>query len=140
MYISASIFNNSQQNQVKVQTDGNEKQLTIPRKASGNGSAVNGGELLFLALGTCFCNDIYREATKRNIEITSVEVIVSGDFGREGEPASNIQYEVNVVSEHPEQEIADLIAYVDKVAEVHNTLRVGTSVRLKLKKDTIVQD
>jgi uncharacterized OsmC-like protein len=131
MEISASILNTGQRNEVKVTTNNTSKQLLIPPKSAGHGSSVNGGELLFLALATCFCNDIYREATKRHMEIKSVEVIVSGEFGGEGEPGFNIQYEAKVDSDATEEEIKDLIFYVDKVAEVHNTLRVGTAVTLK---------
>jgi uncharacterized OsmC-like protein len=29
---------------------------------------------LFLALASCYCNDIYREAAKRNIKVERVEV------------------------------------------------------------------
>ncbi|HWJ27649.1 MAG TPA: OsmC family protein, partial [Flavisolibacter sp.] len=66
------------------------------------------------------------------MKINSVEVTVSGEFGKEGEPGSNIVYEVKVAApEHTQQEIAGLIQYVDQVAEVHNTLRQGASVTLK---------
>jgi uncharacterized OsmC-like protein len=60
-----------------------------------------------------------------------VEVIVSGEFGGEGDPGFNIQYEAKVDGDATEEEIKDLILYVDKVAEVHNTLRVATQVTLK---------
>ena len=133
MHISASILNTGHQNEVRVTTNTISKQIVIPAKAEGKGSSVNGGELLFLALATCFCNDIYSEAAKRHLEIKSVEVIVSGEFGGEGEPGRNIQYEVKVDSDHREEVIRDLITYVDQVAEVHNTLRVGTPIVLKEK-------
>jgi uncharacterized OsmC-like protein len=131
MHISASVRNAAQQNEVLVTTNHVSKQVTIPAKTEGMGSSVNGGELLFLALATCFCNDVYREAAKRKLKINSVEVKVSGEFGAEGEPGSNIQYEVNVDADEEEAIINELIAYVDKIAEVHNTLRVGTAVTLK---------
>lgn len=131
MQISASILNTGHQNEVKVTTNSASKQLSIPSKTEGNGSSVNGGELLFLALATCFCNDIYREAKKRQMEIKSVEVIVSGEFGAEGKPGFNIKYEAKVDSDATKEEIRNLILYVDQVAEVHNTLRVGTPVTLK---------
>ncbi len=86
---------------------------------------------MFLSLATCFCNDVYREAARRQIKIESIEVNVSGDFGGEGEPASNITYQVDIRSAHPKSEIADLINHVDKVAEIHNTLRKGVSVSLR---------
>ena len=131
MHISASIQNSGSRNEVAVTTNRITKQITIPSKPEGKGSSVNGGELLFLALATCFCNDIYREAARRQIEIRSVAVTVSGEFGGEGEPGFNIQYTANVDSDATREEIRDLIAYVDKVAEVHNTLRMGTTVTLK---------
>jgi len=131
MDISAAIFNAGQQNQITVSTNNASKHILIPSKPDGRGASVNGGELLFLALATCVCNDIYREAAKRDLEIKSVEVMVSGTFGAEGEPGRDIQYEVKIAADAKEEAIRDLIAHVDKVAEVHNTLRVGTSVKLK---------
>ncbi|WP_290792318.1 OsmC family protein [Flavihumibacter sp. UBA7668] len=131
MQISASISNSGSHNEVKVNTTNKTKSLLIPPKSEGNGSSINGGELLFLALATCFCNDIYREASKRKMQIKSVEVFVSGEFGDEGTPGFNIQYETKVDCDATEEEIKDLIFYVDQIAEVHNTLRVGTPVTLK---------
>ena len=132
MTISATIKNSPQENTISVSTNDTNQSISIPVKASGRGSAVNGGELLFLSLATCFCNDIFREAARRQMNIENVEVSVSGEFGKEGEPASNIVYEVSIQADaHSPIEIADLINDVDKVAEVHNTLRQGVSVRLK---------
>ncbi len=92
---------------------------------------MNGGELLFLALATCFCNDIYREASRRKIAVGSVEVTVDGEFGKEGEPGRNIVYQANVAANASEREIRELIAHTDRVAEIQNTLRSGASVRLE---------
>jgi uncharacterized OsmC-like protein len=133
MTISATIKNTSQENTISVATNGNQQNINIPVKVTGRGSAVNGGELLFLSLATCFCNDIYREAAHRQMDIENVEVSVSGEFGKEGEPASNIEYEVSIqANKHSPIEIVDLINQVDNVAEVHNTLRQGVNVKLKL--------
>jgi organic hydroperoxide reductase OsmC/OhrA len=65
MNISACIANRRGENTVSLRTEAREHSLTIPPKAEGLGSGTNGGELLFLALATCYCNDIYREAAKR---------------------------------------------------------------------------
>ncbi len=131
MKIIATVKNSLHNNEVVVSTDANEKHVSIPSKSTGQGSSINGGELLFLSLATCFCNDVYREAMRRQLKIESIEVNVSGDFGGEGEPASNITYQVDIRSSHPKSEIADLINHVDKVAEIHNTLRKGVSVELR---------
>ena len=130
MKISATLKNSVNKNEIVVSTNDNGKSISIPSKSSGQGSSINGGELLFLSLATCFCNDLYREADRRRITIKSVEVSVSGDFGAEGEPASNISYKVDIQSDHPENEITDLINHVDNVAEIHNTLRKGVKVDL----------
>ena len=57
-----------------VASNGNQKRITIPAQESGFGSTVNGGELLFLSLATCFCNDLYHEAYRRHINIQSIKV------------------------------------------------------------------
>lgn len=131
MTISATIKNEFQVNDITVVTEGRQKKISVPGKDDGFGSSVNGGELLFLSLATCFCNDVYREAAKRKVNITSVEVTVSGEFGKEGEPAANVVYTVRVQSPAlSDKEINELISHVDTIAEVHNTLRKGVAVTL----------
>lgn len=130
MIVEVKLSNSGQENKIVVNTNNNSKQISIPAKAEGNGSSVNGAELLFTALATCFCNDIYREAVRRKIEITSVEVNVNGEFGSEGEPARKISYRVKIGSPNQKSEIEKLIAHVDKIAEIHNTLRQGIDVTL----------
>ena len=52
---------------------------------------------------------------------------------KEGESASNIIYEVKIQSpDNSRHEIAELINHVDRIAEIHNTLRKGASVTLKI--------
>jgi uncharacterized OsmC-like protein len=132
MRIEATIRNSFQSNEMSVATEGSPKTLSIPGKANGYGSSVNGGELLFLALATCYCNDIYREAAKLEIKIDDVRVTVSGEFGREGEPAKSIRYRVDIKSANTsEEQIKELIDHVDRIAEIHNTLRKGISVALE---------
>ena len=67
MNVSASIHSELHLHQVRVETNGTSKQLTIAPKPDGSGSSINGAELLLLSVATCFCNDIYREAAKRSV-------------------------------------------------------------------------
>ena len=106
-------------------------EVAIAPRASGFGSAANGGELLCLAMATCYCNDIYREAAKRAIEVVGVEVEAEAEFRAEGVPASRLAYRVSVRANAPEEIIRDLIARTDSVAEVQNTLRLGSPVALE---------
>lgn len=130
MKISASIKSQFNQQETLVQTNGVEKEMQISVKSSGFGSSINGGELLLLSLATCFCNDIYREAGKRNLIVSGVEVEFTGEFGRDGESGSNFQYTARVISDEPATEIETLIAHTDQIAEIHNTLRKGLSITL----------
>ena len=130
MLMSATIKSSFNQHEVEVQTNGATKQLHIAVRSTGYGSSINGGELLLTALATCFCNDIYREAVKRNITVDGVDVEVTGEFGAEGEPGFNFQYKTKVTSNAPQHEIDSLIAHTDQVAEIHNTLRKGLNITL----------
>ena len=130
MKFSAKIKNRKNHNIVTVQTNEDIKEIKIPSKPSGFGSSVNGGELLLLSLATCFCNDLYREANKRDLIISEVEVIVTGYFESEGEAGSNFQYNVLVKSDESLEKIERLITYTDQTAEIHKTLRNGTKVTL----------
>lgn len=131
MRITANVENSKNKHQVTLQTNDTVHSITIPPKSTGYGSSANGGELLFLALATCYCNDIYREAAKRNIKVERVEVEVNGDFGAEGEPARNVTYRAKVFSEAAEDEIRELMKFTDTVAEIQNTLRMETPVVLR---------
>ncbi|MCD9188732.1 MAG: OsmC family protein [Pyrinomonadaceae bacterium] len=130
MKIRASVANSFGKHEVSVETNGTRQSVSIAPKASGFGSSVNGGELLFLALATCYANDIYREAAKRGIAVERVEVTVEGDFGAEGEPAQNIAYHVKISAKASESEIESLIRDTDRVAEIQNTLRTAAPVVL----------
>jgi uncharacterized OsmC-like protein len=131
MKISAGVQSSKGQYQVRLQSGEKGHSIEVAPKPDGFGSSVNGGEALFLALATCYCNDIYREARKRGIRVESVEVEVDGDFGAEGVPAENVTYRARVIAHAGEEEIRELMKHTDTVAEIQNTLRAGTAVILK---------
>jgi len=128
--INAKVQNGAGQHLVTLRTNENVHNLTIPPKPTGFGSSANGGELLFLALATCYCNDIYREADKRGLKVEHIEVEVEGEFGAEGEPAKNLSYRAKVTAQASEAQIRELMSQTDRLAEIQNTLRQGTPVIL----------
>jgi|SRR4030095_3484231 len=130
MKIYATVKNSYKKHDIFLQTDNYRHSITISPKSSGFGSSANGGELLFLALATCYCNDIYREAAKKGIDVTGVEVSVKGSFGAEGEPASDINYNVKVSAKADENSIKELMLQTDKLTEIQNTIRKATHVKL----------
>lgn len=128
--IAARVENREGFHHVTLTTDGHTHSIEIPPKPTGFGSSANGGELLFLALATCYCNDLYREAGKRGIRVEQVQVEVEGDFGAEGEPARNVSYRAYVRADANPDEIRALMQATDRAAEIQNTLRAATPVAL----------
>jgi uncharacterized OsmC-like protein len=129
--ITATVRSATDAHEAIVATNSVSQSLPVPAKTSGKGSAVNGGEFLMLALATCYCNDVYREAERLHIDVEAVFVEASADFPGPGLAATNIRYKARVTSSAPEDVIADLLHRTDAVAEVHNTLRSGVAVRLE---------
>jgi uncharacterized OsmC-like protein len=130
MLICATVRNSPTQHEVFVRTGEVTQPLAVPSRPSGKGSAVNGGEFLMLALATCYCNDIYREAERLNIPVEGVVVEATADFPGIGLAATNIRYNVVVSSPAKAEDLADLVRQTDAVAEVHNTIRAGAAVSL----------
>jgi uncharacterized OsmC-like protein len=131
MKYSARIQNNSSDHQVTLKIGEKEQSLPIVPRPTG-GSSVSGGELLFLALATCYCNDIYREAAKWGIKVESVEVEVEGNFEAAGKPASNLVYLARVNADASPEKIRELMLHTDTVVEIQNTLRVGTPIKFEI--------
>ena len=127
MEIRAAVRSAGDVHRATVATDGRPSALAIAARAGG-GSSVNGGELLCLALATCYCNDVYREAARAGIAVRAVEVEVASEFGGPGEPARRITYSARVDADAPPDEIERLLRDTDAVAEVHATLRGGIAV------------
>jgi uncharacterized OsmC-like protein len=130
MKVSAVLKNEQNKHEIVVTTNSDSKSISIQPKASGFGSSINGAELLLLSLATCYCNDIYREAAKRNIEVTKVEVEFMGEFGAEGEPGRNFQYKPTIKSNANPEQLEELISFTDEIAEIHKTLRLGLNITL----------
>lgn len=131
MEISATVKSSSDQHQAIVTTAGVSQTVDIRPKAAGLGSSVNGGELLLLALATCYCNDLYREAARLGIALGGVEVRATANFPGVGLAASDIRYFATVESSASAEAIRDLLQQTDAVAEVHNTIRAGLPVELQ---------
>ena len=128
MHISATVTSSPGAHHAQVRTGDHEHALAIAPKPAGGGSATNGGELLMLALATCYCNDLYREAARLGIELEQVQVQATADFAGVGLAATNVRYRATVRSPAPAQDVARLLRETDAVAEVHNTLRQGAQV------------
>lgn len=129
MEISAKVRNGANVHEVDVCTSGVAHSLAVPGKASGRGSAINGGELLMAAVATCYCNDLYREAERLGIEIAGCEAIATAHFNGVGLAAGSVTYSARVESPASPERLEHLLSETDRLAEIHNTLRTGCHVQ-----------
>ncbi|HVU76072.1 MAG TPA: OsmC family protein [Gaiellaceae bacterium] len=98
-----------------------------PVEAGGGGKGFNGGQLLYLAVAGCISNDLFREAPALGVELESVRVTVDGDFSGEPAVSGEITYALELAGTGDLQALAE---HVDRIAEIPNSLRQGTPVRL----------
>ena len=130
MEISATVVSSPGSHLVAVRTGNAEHHLSVAPRSTGGGSATNGGEFLVLALATCYCNDLFREAARLGLQLEEVQVQAFAEFAGIGLAASNVRYSATVKSSASPEAIAELLRETDAVAEVHNTLRKGVPVQL----------
>lgn len=101
-----------------------------PADAGGQGLGFNGGQLLYLAIGGCVSNDLFREATARGIRLTAVRVVVRGDFSGDPAVSDPVTYDVELAGDATADQLRDLVTHVDAIAEIPNSVREGTDVTL----------
>jgi putative redox protein len=106
--------------------------LVVDRPADGGGRGLgfNGGQLLYLAVAGCVSNDLFREAAAAGITLQRVRVSVRGDFAGDPPVSTAIDYAVELDGDAPEERLRELVEHVDRIAEIPNSLRDGTDVRL----------
>lgn len=102
-----------------------------PTEAGGRGLGFNGGQLLNIAVAGCVSNDLFREAAKRGIRLDRVRVVADSDYAGSPPVATLIEYQVELSGDASDEALADLVSYVDEIAEIPNSIRRGTEVRLR---------
>jgi putative redox protein len=102
-----------------------------PAGAGGGGLGFNGGQLLYLAVAGCVSNDLFREAAAAGIELRRVRISVHGDFTGDPPVSTAVDYDVEIEGNAPEARLRELVEHVDRIAEIPNSLRDGTDVRLR---------
>lgn len=102
-----------------------------PTSGGGGGLGFNGGQLLYASIAACVSNDLYREAATLGISLTRVAVAVDGDFPARGAASTPISVDVEVEGEATEERLAELLALVDEIAEIPNSIRGTTPVEIR---------
>ena len=97
-------------------------------KAGGMGLGLNGGQMLALAIGGCFCNDLRYVAHDMGISLASIEVDVSLDL--EGMPliATRAVMHVRATAAEEGTDVDAVIRRAQEISTVANSLKRGFAV------------
>lgn len=95
----------------------------------GLGLGFNGGELLALAIGGCFCNDMQAIADEMGFAIDDLRVSVSIDFAGQPSRASDARMSVEC-SLAGGIDPSELIERAKKATTIGNSLRSGFPVEI----------
>jgi len=98
-------------------------------RTGGMGLGFNGGELLALALGGCFCNDVRYVADEMGVEVEDLRVSVEIDF--DGEPT--LATAARMTAQCTLADGSDATSLLDQAkarCTIANSLRAGVPVSI----------
>jgi len=98
-------------------------------KHGGMGLGFNGGELLALAVGGCFCNDLQAIADEMRVQIADLSVSVTIDFAGQPSRAAGARMEV-ACSLADGSGSSELIERAKALTTIGNSLNAGVSVEI----------
>jgi organic hydroperoxide reductase OsmC/OhrA len=93
------------------------------------GLGFNGGELLALAIGGCFCNDMQAIADDMGLTIADLRVSVSVDFAGEPSRATGARMDVECTLDGG-ADPSELIARAKRITTIGNSLSAGFPVEI----------
>src|SRR3569623_3445917 len=101
-----------------------------PGKAGGMGLGFNGGQMIALSIGGCFCNALRYTAEAMAIEIEEIAVDVSIEL--DGKPllVTSATLSVHVTSPDRNADLVELIRRTEADSTVSNSVRAGFPVRV----------
>jgi organic hydroperoxide reductase OsmC/OhrA len=99
--------------------------------AGGKGLGFNGGQLLALAIGGCFCNDLRYVARDMGIRLVRIEVDVT--LTLEGDPLLATSASMAVQVEAPDADVGALIDRAKATSTVSNSIARGVPVTLSVR-------
>jgi organic hydroperoxide reductase OsmC/OhrA len=94
------------------------------------GLGFNGGELLALAIGGCFCNDMQAISEEIGVAIADLRVSVSVDFAGAPSRATGATMTVECVLENG-ADPSDLVRRAKALTTISNSLREGFPVAIE---------
>jgi len=98
-------------------------------RAGGMGLGFNGGELLALAIGGCFCNDLQAIADDMGLAIADLRLSVSIDFAGLPSRATDARMDVECVLADG-SDPSPLIERTKAVTTIGNSIRQGIPLQI----------
>jgi organic hydroperoxide reductase OsmC/OhrA len=96
-------------------------------RAGGMGLGFNGGQMIALAIGGCFCNDLRYVADAMGVELETIEVDVAIEL--DGKPLLVTSATMSVrITAGEGVEIAEVIRRAEADSTVSNSVRAGFPV------------
>ena len=96
-------------------------------KAGGMGLGFNGGELLALAVGGCFCNDMQAIADRMGLVLDDLRISVSIDYAGDPTRATGVRMSVDCTLADG-ADPSELIERAKAFTTIGNSLRAGMTV------------
>ena len=98
-------------------------------KAGGMGLGFNGGELLALAIGGCFCNDLQVLADAAGVTIADLSINVSLEF--DGQPSRTTAARMDVRCTLADgSDASELIDRAKALTNIGNSVRAGIPLEI----------
>lgn len=98
-------------------------------RAGGMGLGFNGGQMIALAIGGCFCNDLRYVADAMGVELETIEVDVAIEL--DGKPLVVTSATMSVhVTAGEGVDIAEVIRRAEAGSTVSNSVRAGFPVKV----------
>jgi len=99
-------------------------------KAGGMGLGFNGGEMIALAIGGCFCNDLRYVAEAMGIQIATIEVDVSIELDGQPSIVTEATLSTHVTAADPAADVGELLRRARSISTVSNSVARGFPVKL----------
>ena len=106
----------------------------VEGKAGGMGLGFNGGQLLALAIGGCFCNDLQAIAEEMGLAIADLHISVSIDYAGTPSRATEARMEVDCALADG-SDPSELIERAKAATTIGNSLRSGFPVEISAIRD-----
>lgn len=101
-----------------------------PGSAGGMGLGFNGGQMIALSIGGCFCNDLRYVAHAMAVDLVEIEVDVTIELDGSPPLVTSASMAVRIEATDPDADLAELLRRAEASSTVSNSVRRGFPVTI----------